>query len=409
MRVLFITDTIPYPPDSGNRLRVYHLLKQLAREHELWLGAPVRSSEEVDGEAVEHIRKYCQHVHVAVRERYSRLQHVPGLVRYALKGLPPELKFEYSPAFVALIQQITSTVDFDIIHIEPSYLALYREALPRNIRARLVLTYHNVEYSLFQRIARIEKQPAVKLRTYLHSMMLRRWEPLYAEHFDRCIMMSELDRQQMLAANPRLNIHVSPNGVDTEAYVPLPEDGAAPDLLFIGSMNYQPCIDGALFFCQEILPQIRAQAGDTGLWLVGRNPAPEVEALASHNIHVTGWVEDVIPYYRRTLVSVVPLRAGSGTRLKVLEAMALGRAVVSTSIGCEGIDVVDGEHLFIADEAHEFAAKTCRLLQDTELRHRMIARARELVVSRYDWRAIARDLSSVYRDVCREPNLQGVA
>jgi len=137
------------------------------------------------------------------------------------------------------------------------------------------------------------------------------------------------------------------------------------------------------------------------MWIVGINPSTEVRDLDGNGIHVTGRVEDVRPYYRRSTVCVVPLRAGGGTRLKILEAMALGRPVVSTSIGCEGLDVVDGEHLFIADRPEEFADRTIRLLTDEALRRSITSRARAMVVSRYDWDIIAKQLMQVYTDVAR--------
>jgi glycosyltransferase involved in cell wall biosynthesis len=190
-----------------------------------------------------------------------------------------------------------------------------------------------------------------------------------------------------------------PNGVDTDGYQILPEP-AANGLLFIGSMSYAPCADGAVWFCNAILPQV--QPADAEMWVVGRSPGPDVQALASDKVHVTGWVEDILPYYERTRIAVVPLRAGSGTRLKILEAMALGRAVVSTTIGAEGLAVHDGEHLFIADDPQTFAEKVSRLLQDDDLRRAMVLRARELVVNHYDWKALARQMIGIYEAVLHQ-------
>jgi polysaccharide biosynthesis protein PslH len=399
MRVLFITDVMPYPVVSGNRLRVYHLCRQLARSHEVWLVTSVNSPEEMHSDDVQHMRSFCHEVIMAVRDRHSKLEHVPGLLRYALSGKPPELKFEYCENLATEIRRVTAEIDFDIVHIEPSYLALYREALSPDAHHKFVLGYQNIDFNLHKLVAQVETEPATKMRAYLHSIWMRRWEPRYAEHFDRCITCSEIDRQLLLGANPRLRVDVCPNGVDTQEYQLLPEDNDRPSLLFIGSMNYAPCADGAVFFCEAILPHIREKIADVDLWIVGRNPPPSVNQLARDNVHVTGWVDDILPFYRRSTVCVVPLRAGGGTRLKVAEAMALGRAIVSTSIGCEGIDVVDGEHIFIADEAEEFARKTIQLLSDAQLRANMVSRARKLAVEKYDWGALADGLTEIYREL----------
>jgi glycosyltransferase involved in cell wall biosynthesis len=194
---------------------------------------------------------------------------------------------------------------------------------------------------------------------------------------------------------------VSPNGFDTQSYqpLPLPPETTRPALLFVGSMSYEACVDAMVYFCQEILPRIRSQFGDVDLWIVGRDPSQQVRQLDGNGVHVTGRVADVRPYYQRSMVCVVPLRAGGGTRLKILEAMALGRPVVATSIGCEGLDVIDEEHLMIADSPEQFAEKTVRLLADATLRQRIGANARRLVVSRYDWDVIVKRLMQIYTQV----------
>ena len=157
-------------------------------------------------------------------------------------------------------------------------------------------------------------------------------------------------------------------------------------------------------FVVQILPLIRHTINPMEFWIVGGNPRPEVLELNGNGVRVTGRVEDVVPYYQQSTVCVVPLRAGGGTRLKILEAMALGRPVVSTTIGCEGLDVVDGEHLFIADTPEQFAQKTVRLLLDRHLSQYMCANARRLVEAHYGWDRIARRLTDVYDEMVAQPN-----
>lgn len=138
---------------------------------------------------------------------------------------------------------------------------------------------------------------------------------------------------------------------------------------------------------------------DVQVWIVGASPSPQVTQLAGDNVHITGYVEDILPYYKRSMVSIVPIRAGGGTRLKILEAMALGRPVVSTTIGCEGLDVINGEHLLVADEPRKFADQTLRLLTDRDLYCRIAENARDLVVNNYDWDVVADNMLNVYKEL----------
>jgi polysaccharide biosynthesis protein PslH len=399
MRILMITDRLPFPVISGPTLRVYNLLRRIARRHEVWLAALTTTPEEAL--AVAHFRDFCATVETAaVRPLHALERPVDGLL-YLLAGKPPDLRFHYSEELAGKIRRIAAKVEFDVAHIEFTHMGLYLEVLPPKLRERSLWLLHDIDWSKFAGISNLEPKLHRKVRTWLHSRMLRRWEPHYAGRFKRCVTVSENDRRLLIAANPRLRVDVVPNGVDTQAYQPLGQEEGVPALLFVGAMGYRPCADAVVSFCREVLPRIRQVIANVEMWIVGINPTPEVRELDGNGVHVTGRVEDVRPHYARSTVCVVPLRAGGGTRLKILEAMALGRSVVSTSIGCEGLDVVDGEHLFIADHPDEFANKTVRLLSDEALRQSITSRARDLVVSRYDWDIIAKQLMKVYGEIAQ--------
>ncbi len=394
MRILIITDKIPYPAVSGTLLRIYHLCRTIASTQEVWLAAPLNKPEDADG--VSHMLKFCAEVISADRQRLRPVQHLPGLLHYAIQGKPWEYKFEHCEELVQKIRHLTAKVEFDIAQIEPSYMGLYLEAISDDARCKKSIIFHNIESSLFRQQSRVYRAPLAKLRAFLHSVMLRRWESTYTKKFDFCITVSEEDRRLLRRSNPRLQIEVVPNGVDTQAYQSLPYENTTPALLFVGSMNYRPNADAALYLCQQILPRIRRAASGVETWIVGRDPVPEVRHLDGDSVHVTGQVDEVRSYYRRSAVCVVPLRAGGGSRLKILEAMALGRPVVSTSKGCEGLDVIDGEHLLIADDPEQFAKKTVLLLSDEALRQRITDKARKLVETRFDWSVIGRKLLQIY-------------
>lgn len=388
-----IANSLPYPMISGDRIRNYNLLRRVANRHEVSLAALMETPEDSGG--VEHLRQFCAGVETAGFQQHSRLAKVSGMNRYALEGKPPELMLLRSQELEEKIRHLVSTIDFDIVQID-SRMGLYLEALARNSRCKSILMFQNFTFQQGRRIFQIEQRWDKKIRVLLDSFAMLRWEPRYAEHFDRSTTVSEIDRRLLLKANPRLQIDVVPNGVDIKKYQPLPRQDAACSLLFIGNMGYSPCVDAARYFCREIFPLIRRKLVAAELWIVGRDPQSEVLRLNGDGIHVTGQVENVIPYYRQSAVCVVPLRAGGGTRLKILEAMALGRPVVSTTIGCEGLEVVDGEHLLIADSPEQFAEKTVRLLSDPQLYKHISTEGRNLVLAKYDWNVIAERMMQTY-------------
>ncbi len=275
-------------------------------------------------------------------------------------------------------------------------MALYLEVLPSNTTSKSILIFHNTAFDQYARIFRVERRLIVKIRALLHSLAMRWWEPRYAERFDHCVAVSEADQNLLKEMNPRLQLDVIPNGVDTQLYQLLPRESTPPALLFIGKMSYSANVDAIIYFCQEILPIIRRTISDISVWVVGSNPTPAVKQLEGDGVRVTGFVDEIEPYYKKSSVCIVPLRAGGGSRLKIAEAMSLGRPVVSTSIGCEGIEVEDGKHLLIADNPEQFAEQTVRLLQDKDLYNHIVHNARELVVNHYDWDALTAQMMQIY-------------
>ena len=397
MRILVVSNYLPYPQLTGGRIRVYNLLRRVANRHEVSLAALLESPQ--DAEGIPHLQEFCARVETAPfpAHQRSRLAKAPGMLRYVLQGRPPDLMLLHSEELVTKIRQLFSGMDFDIVQIE-SMMALYLETLPRNKSYKSLEMFQNIESHNYGRIAHVERRWYRKLRASINSVSMRYWEHRYAQNFDRCTTVSEVDQRLLKKANPKLQVDVIPNGVDTAKYQPLPSasERGFPTLMFVGNMGYPPCVDAVIYFCSEILPLIRQAITPIELRIVGRNPHRDVLRLSGNGVHVTGSVEDVVPYYQESTICVVPLRAGGGTRLKILEAMALGRAVVSTSIGCEGLDVVDGEHLLIGDTPERFAENTVRLLRDRHLSQYLCANARRLVEARYGWDAIAERLMTLY-------------
>lgn len=399
MRILFITATIPYPKISGAPLRTYNLLRHLASRHDVYLVAFADTPEQREG--IGHLRQFCRMVEaVDLPDDHALNRPLEGL-RYLFKGIPPDLRFVRAESLARIIRRLVDDVHFDIVQIEHTSMGVYLDILPAELRQRAVWMVHDIDFSRYARMAHVETRWRRRLRLWLHGRLLRKWEPGIAARFERTIVVSDSDRNILLTADPRLQVEVVPNGVDTRLFEPLPPP-AKPDLVFVGNMNAVACVDAMTYFCRQILPLVRAAVPEVELWIVGIDPRDEVKALAGNGVHVTGRVDDVRPYYERSSVCVVPLRAGGGTRLKILESMALNRPVVSTTIGCEGLQVQDGIHLLIADSPAHLAASTIRLLQDAELRAALTRQARQLVVARYDWEAIATGLMQIYQDVAHQ-------
>ncbi len=398
MNILWLTPYFPYPPMGGNPIRNYNLIKRIGSFHNIWL--LTFKDANVLPCHIEHLKTWCQDVILANPPSVSRVWDKPwNFITYMISGTPPDLRFYYSEDMASAIQRLCQQVDFDIIQIEDSYMGLYLNQVPSPLRSKSILTFHDVVFEKQVRMARIERKLPRKLRLEFDSWTMRRWEPFFAQRFDSCVTVSAREKELLLSLNPHLKVKVIPNGTDTSQLRPLPEPSSSPSIIFVGNMGYFPNVDAATLLCRDIFPILQHKVNNLQTWIVGNHPRAELFKWQSDQIHITGPVEDVVPYYEKAHVCVIPLRAGSGTRLKILEAMALGRPVVSTSIGCEGLDVVDGHHLLIANDIEAFADAILRLLSDDVLRRKIIANALELVHNVYDWNIIAAQLMSLYAEL----------
>lgn len=398
MRFLMITNTLPFPPIAGHPIRNINLLKRIAKDHQVWLLAMIEEDE--TNADLGPLTDFCEEVILVPADAPGALARPIQALKFLLEGTPPELRLYETQEMIDALRDLTQRVDFDVIQFEDSYMAHYQKYLPANWQGKKVLTFIDIAYRQYDRIYRIERKKLRKLRLWLYSRMMYHWEPQYAGKFDLNITMSDIDRDLLLSRNNSLNITTIPNGVDTHEFqpIPMPIDGSK-NLVYVGNMSYRPNVDAVIYFCEEILPLIRAEVPDAALWIVGKSPLPEVEALANDHVHVTGRVEDVRPYYETSTVCIIPLRAGGGTRLKILEAMALGRPIVSTSIGCEGIDVSDGENILIGNDPQTFARQTILLLQDENKRQTILEQARQFVVEHYDWDSITTRLLDAFKEL----------
>lgn len=398
MRILVLANLIPEPPDSGARIRLHHLLRRVSERHEITLACHLWDPE-IEGARVREAEAYCRRV-VAREVLAPPLRRlVPASVVRIARGEPPEFALRWSESLAAAVGALAKEVDFDLVQVEEHFMVPYLRRLPSSSTALRAVTLHNIGSVQSLRFARIGGGAVRPLWHLGNVPALRRWERRELPRFDRVIVVSEEDRRRLAGAVPGLDPSVVPNGVDTDALRPLPEAEGPPSFLFVGDMNYGPCADGARYFARRVFPRIRREIGDARFWIVGRDPRPEVRSLEGEGVRVTGGVPDVKPYYERCRALVVPLRAGGGTRIKILESMALGRPVVSTSIGAEGLELQDGLHYRRADGERALADSVLRVVRDPEGSRRMAARARRFVEERCDWKVAADAQLRVYEEL----------
>ncbi len=291
------------------------------------------------------------------------------------------------------ISQLLKKNAYDIIQIESSQMA----GFDYGSSAIVVLDEHNIEYELLYRMFRTEKSWMRRLYNGMEYLKFRHEEQQSWERADGCILTSVREEKLLKAHLPDKPTITAPNGVDIDYFSPSTAQPDANQIVFSGLMNYRPNIDGAQYLVREILPLLSAKHPDIHITLVGMGAGEEVYDLAGPHVTVTGEVPDVRPYVTQAAVVVVPLRMGSGTRLKVLEGLSMEKAIVSTSLGCEGISVTDGEHLLISDTPQDFADAVTRLIHDRALAVSLGKQGRTLVKEHYSWVPIIQEMEAFYQ------------
>lgn len=396
MRILFISAYFCYPPATGSRIRTLEILKALGSRHEVTYLA--FADDEAQRESVGEARKLCSRVQVVFRRhRYE----VGDLLKGAVGRTPFTILNYYHREMAAAAEREQEEGGYDLLHVESIHVAQYARL---DGRRPAVLSTHNIESTILKRFGEATRDPLKRAYAWMTCRKLRRYEAAMMPRFERVVVVTEKEREMALAMAPEARVEVVPNGVDTEEFRPDATVAEEPaTLVFSGLMDSRSNVDGVLYFVREILPLVRREVPEVRLRILGQRPAPAVQALAKDPaIEVTGFVRDVRPLAQRGTVHVVPLRVGGGSRLKILQALALEKAVVSTTVGAEGLELTAGEHLVIADEAEAFARETVALLRDGERRKALGSAGRRAVVERYDWRAITAPLPELYERLVKE-------
>jgi sugar transferase (PEP-CTERM/EpsH1 system associated) len=390
--ILLVAPSWPHPPTWGFAMRVYNLAKHLATRHRVSLLAyGDAETASTEGRSVFESVEFVRPPGSVASKRRAQARSLWSSHSHHLGGLRTH---EMETALEKLLSQRA----FDVVQVESSQMGL----CPSTTGVPIVLDEHNVEYLLLERLAAAESSLARKTFGRLEAAKARREEIRAWTRCDGSIFTSPADLAVMRAVLPDKPACVVPNGVDLDYFKPVSEPAGSHTIVFTGAINYRPNTDAVAYFVRDVMPRLRRLQPSAKFVVVGQGAPEWLVRLGGPDVEFTGAVGDVRPYLARAAVVVAPLRAGSGTRLKILEAMAMAKPVVTTAIGCEGLDVVDGEHLLVAGDAQVFAEETARLMSDRKRASELGRAARALAERNYSWRAIVQQLEQFHTQLIRK-------
>lgn len=403
MRLIWLSHFIPFPPRGGSRQRSFNLIRQAASKYETHLFALNMQGEtkERAAEYAAELKKYCAEVEIweppypwRGARWWGQLMFSPFYrLHYGARAL-------WSPAQGSRWEGVLARNPGALIHFDSIDLALY---FPPAGNFRKVLNHHNCESAMAER--RAEKEPNLAKRAYLRwqAAKLLRLEREACSQFDVNLTVSELDTQMLITRSPLAHCAVVENGTDTYYFHPSENEPEPNTLVFAGSLDWYPNVSGIRFFVRQVWPILKQQRPGVKLYIAGRSPAPAIVQLAHSDpaIELVPDPVDIRPWVWKSAVFVCPIIDGGGTRLKILDALAMGKAMVSTTIGAEGLAVKPGEHLLVADQPLDFAACVARLLEDGSLRHHLGDSGRKLAEQFYSWKVIGNHLIEAYEQSLR--------
>ena len=384
------------------------MLRHLATRHDVTLVSFVRPDDRE--EYVTHLKSICDEVYT-VPIRRSAWRNARAAAKGLLTGLPIVIARDEIAGMAALLEHLVGEREFAVVHADQLSMAHWglaaaREGASKGRRPVTLLDEHNAIYLLTRRMAEVERNPLRRLVTWREAQAFRQFEAAMIKAYDAVLAVTEEDAKALEAITPGATFTVIPICVDPEQVAPVaPTLGGPPTILHLGTMFWPPNVEGVLWFAREVLPLVRQAVPQSRFVVVGKNPPPEVQALAADpNIEVTGYVADPAPYLAAATAFVVPLHAGGGMRVKIVDGWMWGLPVVSTPVGAEGIAYRDGENILIAGDATAFAHAIVRLLTDEGLNARLRTAGRAWVEEHYGWRTVYKRVDAVYDRLRREPD-----
>lgn len=403
MKILLLSQVLPHPPDSGPKVKTWNLLRFLAQHHEVTLISFVRGE---GPESTQELQKYCRRVHTIPMKR-AWPRDLWALVRSLATSQPWMMLRDDRRAMRDKVREISGQGGFDVVYADQLNMCQYARLVSGGVR---VFDAHNALWLLYRRVAATLKPGAKRWLLKRDEALLKRYEARVCQDFDVTTAVSIEDKHALEEAIGKTSgIVVIPIGVDTQemspirassiptSQIPTSQIPSRDRVTYVGTMFWPPNVDGVLWFRREIWPLVRRRRPDAELDIIGARPPGAVTRLAStaDGVHIAGYVADLQERLAACGVFVVPLRAGGGMRVKILEALSRGLPIVSTSVGCEGIHVTHEKDILIADTPEEFAEATVRILSDLDLRRRLAENGRRLVEEEYDYRTALRPLDAI--------------
>jgi polysaccharide biosynthesis protein PslH len=386
MRILLVTETIPYPLDSGGRIKTYHTLRMLSSEHEVHCHAFIRGEDQRSH--LPQVRERCASVTLDLLPR-STPRELAYAVRSLQTGLPYTILRHFEPRSLTALRRVCRQ-GIDLVYADHLSMMEYG----RRLNLPVVYDAHNVEYEILRRYASTRRFSPLRRLLAREWRLVRDYERQACRQADLTLAVSEEDARALrgLTGNGA-HVRVIPISVDASAARPIPRLTREPRLLFVGGLHWPPNLDGILHFARDVWPLVRRASPAAELTVVGRDDVAAAKSLRqTPGLTLAGYVHDIEPHFASSRAMVVPLRAGSGLRVKILDAFSRGLPVVSTPTGHEGVDIEPGVHLLSAADPRMFADAVVRLLTDDELAGRLAAGARRLVRERYDVPVVRRAL-----------------
>ena len=403
MKILWVKAGGLVPPDTGGKIRSYNILRELARRHSVTFFSFYAAH---NSDSHPDLKNLFDHV-VCVPLRLPPPKSPAEMLDYGLRlfsSEPYSITKYCRPEVRRRLRTLLDEESYDVILCDFMAAA---GVIPWDSPTPKILFTHNVEATIWRRHYEVATNPIWKAISRREWRKMEDAELRYLRLADRVLTVSEADRDAFAGFVDPAKLAVIPTGVDVDYFQPLSAEETPNSLVFTGSMDWLPNEDAIVYFSQAILPLIQQQCPGISLEVVGRSPSRRLQGLAEteKSIRLTGWVEDIRPYVARGSICIVPLRIGGGTRLKIFEAMAMSKAVVSTSIGAEGLPVRSGENILLADTPQDFADAVIALLRDLDRRKRLGAAARALVQEKYSWPIVAERFAGILEEAIARPAL----
>lgn len=398
-RLLFLSQTLPYPADGGVNIRTHHVLRLLAGAFDVTALCFYRRRERPTAaavaESVAALNRICRVEAFPIPQEHNSVRFIRDHLVGAVRRRAYTLQAYESRSYARRLREVLAETHFDLVHLDSIDLAGY---LPRVPDVPVVCVHHNVESQLLRRRAAREQASWRRRYVALQADLTERLERTVCPHVALNVAVSPEDAKELRRLVPPASIATVPNGVDTTAFAPAATRGEG--LVCVGGINGFANRDGLDYLCDTILPHLRALGVHTPIRWVGRaEPTDQRRYRQTYDVELTGYVDDVRPYVHRARCFVVPLRVGGGTRVKILDAWAMGMPVVSTSLGCEGLATVRGKNILIADTPGAFAEAVHAVLSDDVLAARLGANARHTAVTTYSWTGVGERMISMYREL----------